>query len=124
MCALNCPRGLGCRRGSWPKCGHVGFSQKGYHFFGQPDPPPRDMLSSPQTPYTGGLRAFGATRVCHPGVTGGPHLAEKVVPSEPVADIIWIQRLRICWQGGLRNGSRVSSGLEIRLVRLARWSSG
>src|ERR1700729_1499577 len=44
------------------------------------------MLSSPQTPYTGGLRAFGATRVCHPGVTGGPHLAEKVVPSEPVAD--------------------------------------
>src|ERR1700733_13690369 len=88
MCALNCPRGLGCRRGSWPKCGHVGFSQKGYHFFGQPDPPPQDMLSSPQTPYTGGLRAFGATRVCHMVVTGGPRLTEKVVPSEPVADTL------------------------------------
>ena len=65
---------------------NVGFSQKGDHCFGQPDPPPRDVLSSPQTPYTGGLRAFGATRVCHTGVTGGTHLAEKVVPSEPVAD--------------------------------------
>jgi hypothetical protein len=64
----------------------VGFSQKGDHFFGEPDPPPEDTLSSPQTPYTGGLRAFEATRVCHMGVTGGPHLTEKVVPSEPVAD--------------------------------------
>src|SRR5580704_5073971 len=66
----------------------VGFSQKGDHFFGEPDPPPQDMLSSPQTPYTGGLRAFGATRVCHMGVTGGPHLTEIVVPSEPVADTL------------------------------------
>lgn len=64
----------------------VGFGQKGRNFFGQPDPPPRDTLSSPQTPYTPVLRAFGATRVCHMADTGGPLLAEKVVPSETVAD--------------------------------------
>jgi hypothetical protein len=32
--------------------GAVGFGQQGLNFFGQPDPPPRGTLSSPQTPYT------------------------------------------------------------------------
>jgi len=65
---------------------YVGFGQKGYHYFGEWEPPPLSSLMSPRMPLPSRLMAFEATKACHTGVTDGALLTEIVAPNLAVTD--------------------------------------